>query len=324
MVQFYQIILLNWAALVVHSIICGIYIWKFATENIGIPIYITYASPYNATLNYTSYFGTPPKSDQIGEFYPFIASFLFELVCVSAHLLILTRLAYSNSWSCCRSCSNPTNSKYIMYIRNNYNRYRWIEYGISATIMVLIIAVIYGYCSVVFLLNFALCNVLMIYLGDCLQVALREYVTCILKEKPSVKKLLQDVTFKDMKIPEQIETNFSILETKLATLQAFAKGNCWKYIFSSWIVGMVPWISMLVTLPYLVSAPAIAHVMFGGVFFHFFSFGLLETYHVYRVFKTGAFLESDQLWFEAGYITLSLTSKTFLGITCLFLPKTST
>jgi len=324
MVQFSRVVLLNWVALIAHATICGLYIWKFATDNIAIPIYITYPSPYNSTLNYTSYFGTPPKSDRIGEFYPFIASFLFELVCVIAHCYILFYLAYNNCSTCCRSFSNPPNSKYLTYIKRNFNRYRWIEYSISATIMLLIIAVIYGYCSVILLLIFAFCNVTMIYLGDCLQVALREYVLCTMDAQFNIKNRLKNETFKDLNLAMEIETQVDIFETKLVTLTSFAKGNCIKYIISSWVIGMVPWLCMLVTLPYMVSAPAIAHVMFSGVFFHFFSFGLLEMYHVKTVFKTNSFADKDQLWFEAGYILLSLTSKTFLGITCLFLPKNNT
>lgn len=358
--MFPYIMLMNWVSLIAHSTISGIYIWKIIEVNLSLDIYHVYPSVYNATLN-TSYYGLQPASYKVGPFYLYIASLVFELVCVFAHLYMIFYLGYSTC-CCTRACRENCelssifqvpyyeDSKYYDQITRNYNRYRWVEYSVSATTMLLLVLSLWGNNIVVLLVYGAICNVLMIGTGDYLQLFIREYSRAC---KNQTKCEALESEFKNEQYLSNTQANneeaaglrerlvnsvlhsayqrIADLETDLLDVTGkFAKytdRQVKTYYYCilvtsviSWTVGIIPWINMFIVIPTLVGAPLVAKIMFAGLVFHFFSFGLIEMYHVYRVIKDKGLRDDVQLWTEFLYVTFSLSSKVTLGITCLFLP----
>lgn len=355
--MFPYILLLNWIALLTHLTISGIYIWKIIEVNLAVDVYQIYPAAYNATNN-GSYLGPAVESYLVGSFHVYIASLIFELVCCIAHAYMLFYMAYSRcccSNACRESCDlsslfiviRAEHSIYYENIAQNFNRYRWVEYSISSTPMLLINMVIWANNIVILLLNGAVCNVLMIALGDFLQGFIRAYdqAQTRLADLDERYRILQG---EESEIPDKVfssssrssgmrSNSDSSCEEAAEILQScnkwiiedidetrkdldFQYCNIIKTMAFSWIVGILPWVNLFVVIPYLTEAPIIAKVMFGGIVAQFFCFGVLEVYHVYKLFTEKGLTEETQLWVEFMYIFLSLTAKVFLGTLALFLP----
>ena len=205
--------------------------------------------------------------------------------------------------------------------------------------------VIWANNIVILLLTGAVCNVLMISLGDFLQGFIRGYDRLqarlsdlderyrILHSEESVipvkvfsSRSSGQRSNSDSSCEEATEIIESCKEWIIEDIDEtraeldFHYWNIIKTMTFSWIVGILPWVNLFVVIPYLTEAPIIAKVMFGGIVVQFFCFGVLEVYHVYKLFTEKRLTEETQLWVEFMYIFLSLTAKTFLGTLALFLP----
>ena len=255
---------------------------------------------------------------------------------------------------------NEARSWYFIQIVYNFTRHRWVEFGPSSTTMLLMLLVAFTRNIVLDLVSFGICNMLMIALGDLSQKMLRQYVaTEQIKDRlksigngkvdehykyelqgnvdeatsfveydhVSQKYMLlskQSDTSELSSNPNLIDYQDEIVEsyTYLQYMASETKANIIYVVTCSWIVGMIPWISLIVTIPSITSAPAVVFVIFAGLMVHFFMFGFLEMLHLYWVFSAKGFDVETQLLVELIYTILSVTSKSYLGIACLFLPNT--
>lgn len=110
------------------------------------PVYYQVIATYETTKpgNYS------PVAHWIGPVAPRWMTAAFLWLCFVAHALISTWL-----WP-----------SYWENVKNKHNWYRWAEYSVSATLMILVIALVTGVADIAALIGFAGCNVAMILFGD--------------------------------------------------------------------------------------------------------------------------------------------------------------
>lgn len=183
---------------------------------------------------------------------------LFLLLSGIAHLLITTLL-----WD-----------RYIRYIRQGINPYRWIEYSITASLMIVAITMLGGQSSIGVLLSFFTLIAIMNLMGLRMEQVNR------------VRGSVGDV-----------------IENKID----------WRPYWLGWIPALVPWVIIFGNLVYTridIGSSFPSFVLFAtGFTFFMFNLFAVNMYLQYR----GWWRWRDYLWGEFIYILLSFTAKTILA-----------
>lgn len=253
---------------------------------------------------------------RIGYVHIFVLEILVEIVTILEHLFVLYRIFFLDDFR-------------LGWIAKNYNGYRWVSFGLSSTMMIILLTTILGTNSLQSLLAHAICNFVMIVHGWIINKALRNYV-----EAASVYKK-DDEEF--MPKPEPLGDPTKWMDgTRLITRESttstkeepnpveedlkYRREQIWTSFIIASIIGFVPWLCIFVGFGFLPGIPPILISILVFLFVQFSIFGLIEYWHIQRVFKHGKFNLPDQIRNENLYAMLSLTSKVSLGIQCLLIP----
>lgn len=243
--------------------------------NFSVPVYYTSPTTRPGASNYTI------EQKTIGGLQPAVGSMVFEIICIAAHAWIYS---YSDD------------DYYEEICRRRVNPYRWIEYSISASVMLVTVMAMSGVTDLSALINGCAANILMIVCGYWGE----------LNRSPDVMTSTN----------EELDHSEKSKGYVMGIPQKFLP-----FIFGS-ISGIAPWIGMIVSFASssaTPSPPPFVYIAFSTLMFWFFSFALVELNWLGDNFlfcccmknsknKTKAYLQKEWL-----YIILSFSAKTTLA-----------
>jgi len=201
---------------------------------------------------------------------PLVAAFLF----LSAFFHLLTSLP-------------GFNERYADGLKNHINKFRWVEYSFSSSLMIVVIAMLVGVYDIGTLIALVGANASMILFGWLMELHNQTL------RQSSRSSLSEEVQASESKTGQAQKTN-------------------WTSFIMGCITGIVPWIVVAI---YLFGsgdvdhhAPKFVYWIYFSIFLFFNSFAINQILQYKKVGKW-----SDYLYGERAYIILSLVAKSLLA-----------